>query len=410
MALYAFDGTWNSDDDKPEEETNVVRFGELYVGNNSEYVAGVGTRFGHLGHVLGGLLGAGGHSRIDELYEELCENWSQGDRLIDIIGFSRGAALAVHFANKLCEDGVKLTDGTKEDVRIRFLGLWDVVGSFGLSFDTIVNFQEINLGWHIDTVARCVDHCSHAMSLDERRETFAVTRLDPKNEHDFIHEVWFRGVHSDIGGGNRNEARSNIALQWMVEQGRACGLQFNESKAKLPRYSNTDRFAPVSENQDVKVDPRRPVGDDDEIHPSALPIELAVGDGHEAEVLAQSKYNWTGVRLKKGATYRITVPDGAIWKDGGMSCGPGGWKTDELPWYQEGVVHLMERHRRLPDADWFALVAALNDEDDNLFLVGDGTKPLTAAKDADLYLFANDLSSKYGNNKGSLMVTISRIS
>jgi hypothetical protein len=43
MALYAFDGTWNSDEDKPCEETNVVRFTELYPGNNTEYVSGVGT-------------------------------------------------------------------------------------------------------------------------------------------------------------------------------------------------------------------------------------------------------------------------------------------------------------------------------------------------------------------------------
>ncbi len=31
MALYAFDGTWNSDEDKLVEQTNVVRFTELYV-------------------------------------------------------------------------------------------------------------------------------------------------------------------------------------------------------------------------------------------------------------------------------------------------------------------------------------------------------------------------------------------
>ena len=111
MALYAFDGTWNSDEDDPENETNVVRFTELYQGKNNEYVAGVGTRFGKIGGALGGLFGSGGRARIDEMYEELCENWQQGDEVIDIIGFSRGAALAVHFASKLGEQGVKLNDG-----------------------------------------------------------------------------------------------------------------------------------------------------------------------------------------------------------------------------------------------------------------------------------------------------------
>ena len=88
MALYAFDGTWNSDEDKLVEQTNVIRFAELYVGNNTEYVSGVGTRFGKLGHVLGGLFGSGGHTRIKEMYDELCDNWEQGDHIIDIIGFS----------------------------------------------------------------------------------------------------------------------------------------------------------------------------------------------------------------------------------------------------------------------------------------------------------------------------------
>jgi hypothetical protein len=408
MALYAFDGTWNSDEDKPEEETNVVRFTELYVGNNIEYVTGVGTRFGKLGHVLGGLFGSGGHTRIGEMYDELCDNWEQGDHDIDIIGFSRGAALAVHFANKLCDEGVKLGDGRSEKVQVRFLGIWDIVGSFGLSFDTIINFQEINLGWHIDTLNDCVEHCFHAMALDERRESFAVTRLDSGNTYDKIREVWFRGVHSDVGGGNNNTARSNIALKWMLEQGRNCGLVFDETKARLPRYSGVNRFAPVSENKDVKIDPRRKVEPGDETDPTALPVELAVGQSHRCEVLARPRFNWSGVRLVRGASYTFTVAEGDTWRDGGIDCGPGGWESADLPWYKEGVVQFAERFRRLADANWFALIGALGDEDDDLFLIGDAGESYTAPQDAELYLFANDMPSKYDNNEGSLMVTITR--
>ena len=412
MALYAFDGTWNSDEDKLVEQTNVIRFTELYVGNNTEYVSGVGTRLGKLGHVLGGLLGSGGHTRIQEMYDEFCDNWKQGDHIIDIIGFSRGAALAVHFANKIGKEGVKLADGRVEKVRIRFLGVWDIVGSFGFSFDTFINFQEINLGWELDTINSCVDQCYHAMALDERRETFQVTRLDLDKKHNNIHEVWFRGVHSDIGGGNGNVSRSNIALQWMLKQGRSCGLAFNETKAKLPRYSEINQFAVISENSDVKIDPRRVVGADDEIDPTAQPIELAVGQSHQCEVLAKPKYNWTAVRLVEGASYTFAVADGDTWADASINCGPKGWVSDDLPWYKEGVVQVMERYRRLPDANWFALVGAWGDEDGkegkNLFLIGDSKKAFIAKRDADLYLFANDMPSKYGNNDGSLMVTITR--
>lgn len=409
MALYAFDGTWNLDEVDDTQDTNVVRFKELYMGNNAEYVEGIGTRFGKLGRVLGGLLGSGGHSRIEEMYEELCENWEQGDQVIDIIGFSRGAALAVHFANEIGEKGVKLSSGKAQPARVRFLGLWDVVGSFGLSFDTIVNFQEINLGWNIDTVHRCVDRCFHAMALDERRETFDVTRLDPDHKFDNIREVWFRGVHSDIGGGNRNEARSNIALQWMIEQGRACGLPLNGRKAQQPRYSHVDRFAPISENKDVKIDPRRNVLSGDVIDASARSLDLAVGESRTCEVLAESKYNWSGVGLRQGAKYTFSVPEGDTWSDAGITCGPAGWTSEELPWYKEFFVKAFEKKRRLKNANWFALTGALGDEDDELFPIGDSKDPYTAPHDADLYLFANDMSSRYHNNTGSLMVTITRI-
>ena len=412
MALYAFDGTWNSDEDKLVEQTNVIRFAELYVGNSTEYVSGVGTRFGQLGHVLGGLFGSGGHTRIDEMYDELCDNWKQGDHIIDIIGFSRGAALAVHFANKIGKEGVKLADGSVEKVRIRFLGVWDIVGSFGLSFDTFIDFQEINLGWDLDTIHSCVDKCCHAMALDERRETFRVTRVDADNKYSNIHEVWFRGVHSDIGGGNGNVTRSNIALQWMLQQGRSCGLTFNETKAGLPRYSEVNRFAVISENSDVKIDPRRKVGTDDEVDPTAQPKELAVGQSHQCDVLAKPKYNWSGVRLIETASYTVTVEQDDTWEDASIKCGPEGWETDDLPWYKEGLVKLMEQYRRLPDANWFALVGAWGDEDgeegNNLFLIGDSKKAFIAKQDADLYLFANDMPSKYDNNEGSLLVTITR--
>lgn len=411
LALYAFDGTWNEDDKEKYdvEDTNVVRFKELYVGNNAEYMEGVGTRFGYLGRVFGGLFGSGGHTRIKEMYEELCENWEQDDKVIDIVGFSRGAALAVHFANKIAEEGVKLSNGEVEKAKVRFLGVWDIVGSFGLSFNTFINFQEINLGWNIDSVSETVDNCYHAMALDERRETFNVTRLDEENRRSSnIKEVWFRGVHSDIGGGNSNVKRSNIALQWMLEQGRACGLKFNETKARLPRYSETDRFAPISENMDVERDPRRKIGKNDNIHPSALPIELKVGQSHECEVLAKTQYNWSGIKLLEGGQYKFSVPEGDAWEDGNITCGPQGWDSEQVPWYEEGILKFIESRRRMQDANWFALIGALGDEDEDLFYIGDGSKTYVASRDADLYLFANDLKSKYGDNSGSLVVTITR--
>lgn len=59
MALYAYDGTWNVDEEEPSKDTNVVKFRDIYSGP-VEYRPGVGTRWGALGKVLGGTLGLGG--------------------------------------------------------------------------------------------------------------------------------------------------------------------------------------------------------------------------------------------------------------------------------------------------------------------------------------------------------------
>ena len=72
MALYAFDGTWNTDVEVDSFDTNVTRFVELYgQPDNVHYLEGVGTRLGAVGKVLGGLFGLGGRTRIEEMTEHL---------------------------------------------------------------------------------------------------------------------------------------------------------------------------------------------------------------------------------------------------------------------------------------------------------------------------------------------------
>ena len=115
MALYAFDGTWNENEADPLEDTNVIKFVDAFQAkpdHKADYIEGVGTRFGAIGRVLGGVFGAGGQTRIEEMYEKLVANWQQGDQTIDIIGFSRGAALAVHFSNVIDEVGIVINDQT----------------------------------------------------------------------------------------------------------------------------------------------------------------------------------------------------------------------------------------------------------------------------------------------------------
>ena len=407
MALYAFDGTGNEDEIEEGKDSNVVKFKELYQGK-IEYLSGVGTRKGTLGHALGGLFGAGGRTRIDEMYDLLCENYSKGDEAIDIVGFSRGAALAVHFANKLSEDQIQLSDGSKVPAKVRFLGLWDVVASFGLSFNNILDFQEINLGWDVDQVAGCVSQCYHAMALDERREAFNLTRLDPDNNFEHITELWFRGVHSDIGGSNDNPMRSNIALNWILENARACGVLFDEEKAKAAKYSRMDTSAPVMQNKDVFADPRRQILAGDSYHETAFPT-LGLNDTITVKVVAERKYNWSGIQIEEGAKYRFEA-DG-VWFDASIECDAAGWETEILGWAKEALIRRFEDNRRCPDAHWFELIGAYGDNDNDLFRLGEAVNgvELSAEKTAPQWLFANDLSYKYGNNRGEISVKITRI-
>ena len=261
MAVYAFDGTWNFRDLKdailtaqPSQygadasfrrdtgETNVHRFREFIGRERCEYLQGVGTRFSLLGRLIGGAFGAGAKWRVRKMYRSLCERYQvKGDRDIDIIGFSRGAATAVHFANVIHAHGIRDPRGPryfawhydtllglswrlpKPNARtdgppptIRFLGLWDTVASIGVPIGPFRN--RVTKRWRVTTVAANVVRSFHAMALDEVRATFALIRpVRDDGEDDRHYELWFRGVHSNVGGGYFDRGLSDISLAWMME-------------------------------------------------------------------------------------------------------------------------------------------------------------------------------------------------
>ena len=210
MPLYAFDGTWNIDKPGTEHDTNVTWFHDAYTGPK-HYYKGIGTRFGPLGRLLGGTTGAGGRDRVKEAVAAFAADRQNGETIVDVVGFSRGAALALEFVHKVCGKGCT----------VRFLGLWDTVPSFGVAA------IPINLGWDLDLPDN-VQKCFHAMSLDERRIDFKLhrpdARVDDANQEGRLFEVWFRGVHSDVGGGNDCPGLSSIALNWMFTKAGKSGL------------------------------------------------------------------------------------------------------------------------------------------------------------------------------------------
>ncbi|MCG8508703.1 MAG: DUF2235 domain-containing protein, partial [Rhodospirillales bacterium] len=98
------------------------------------------------------------------------------------------------------------------NLKIRFLGLWDTVPAMG------VPGNSVDLGWRLDVPSN-VRRSVHAMSLDEWRSTFLLHR--PKG---MDREVWFSGIHGDVGGGNGHVGRTDITLGWMIFQAQAANV------------------------------------------------------------------------------------------------------------------------------------------------------------------------------------------
>lgn len=433
MALYAFDGTWNEPASiNPEKfDTNVVRFIACLkspdqlglvgmLSEDAEYVTGVGVRFGLPGKLVGGFTGAGGWQRVREFLAKFKENWLKGDKNVDVIGFSRGSALALHFCNAL-NDGVDM-DGHNVIPHIRFLGLWDTVPAFGLPGILIDPFQDANIGWRLH-VPPNVANCYHAMSLDENRQAFQVHRprvLDPSKSR--LTEVWFRGTHGGVGGGNEDQSLSSIALHWMLEKAIDHNLLIDKKKlADVAQTANP--HAPAGKSSfSGEIEWRKPrVGDT--FHPTAA-NSLAIGETCQIEVIASEKYNVSQVLIEPGCAYTIHIDSHDKWVDQSIVCTAAGW-PDQLPADKPGFLddmkwavlnsYFFSNFKRVKHANWFELVACVNYDLDTAVAVGQDQHATAAApwiptQLGRLSLFANDAESKYDNNEGSLTVTIKRVS
>ena len=248
--IVCCDGTGN---EYGPHNTNVVKLYEAIVRDpdqNAFYDPGVGTFsiFGrhlgrHVGIRLGQMFGAGLQQNVEDAYRYLMGRYELGDKLF-LFGFSRGAytvrALAgmLHMCGLLQKGSVNLipyasriyNDPARHPVapdfkriyshecRPHLLGVWDTVGSMGWFwgrkfFDTTLNHD--------------VKHGYHAVSIDEQRQKFPVSLWceEKMANHQMIEQVWFPGVHSDVGGSYAQAGLSDIALEWMLVKAEAQGLR-----------------------------------------------------------------------------------------------------------------------------------------------------------------------------------------
>jgi uncharacterized protein (DUF2235 family) len=256
------DGTGN---EFGEANSNVVKlFSVLQIDPASQlayYDPGLGTMGAHnaltaagkwFTRVLGLAFGYGLSDNIADAYSYLMQTWKPGDRLF-LFGFSRGAytvrALAsmLHLFGLLPPDNQQLVPYIlrslkkmdlkgeslarqfkgvfSSECKPHFVGVWDTVSSVGWIADPLklrytANNPDMRVG-------------RHAVSIDERRCFFRQNLWGAPVDGQDIKQVWFAGVHSDVGGGysEKESALSKIPLEWMIGEAGRAGLVIDHARA-----------------------------------------------------------------------------------------------------------------------------------------------------------------------------------
>src|SRR5262245_57613505 len=118
------------------------------------------------------------------------------------------------------------------DVKIRFIGVYDTVGALGVPLAGMTNVHEPIVGFHATTLGDTVMHAVHALAVDEKRGPYVPALwTQPANAPTLagqsVLQVWFPGVHSDIGGGYRNKGIGDITWDFMMRQAARRGLVLN---------------------------------------------------------------------------------------------------------------------------------------------------------------------------------------
>ena len=203
--------------------------------------------------------GAGLMANVADAYRYLMDTYEDGDEIF-LFGFSRGAytvrvlGSVLHVFGLLCagnhqlipyvlnmysrrtreakhrretfepDEAFKWQFSHSEPVRIKFCGLWDTVSSYGWVYDPV---QLPFLGRN-----PIIDIGRHAISIHERRCYYQDNLWGKPYPGQDIRQVWFSGVHSDVGGSYPEEESglSKITLEWMVGEAMAAGLRFQQNK------------------------------------------------------------------------------------------------------------------------------------------------------------------------------------
>ena len=273
------DGTWMrpEKDVRKDAPTNILRIARAIKPFDEEgtpqqvfYDWGVGSYYDEW---VAGATGRGIQKNIMDGYRYIVQNYSPGDELF-LFGFSRGAYTVRSICGLLNNCGIlKRPDarliqrafdhykrsgseyapkGAKSEAfrsryahqqsrEIKFLGVFDTVGSLGIPFSFLGTLNEED-EFYDSKAGPNVRVARHALAINERRYDFQPTILQPRRNLD-LKQVWFAGVHADVGGSympdKDGSLLSDITLDWMTREAGNAGLALEPHLRKRLKPSPT---------------------------------------------------------------------------------------------------------------------------------------------------------------------------
>lgn len=255
--IVCCDGTWNHADQP--SPTNVTKLALAVLPQAADmrqlvyYRSGVGTLRGT--RLRGGAFGTGLSGNVMDAYRFLVDNYEPDDKLY-LFGFSRGAFTARSLAGLVRNCGILHPKNARmiknawalyrdrsekptstasalfrrtyaHETGVHFMGVWDTVGALGIPGPRWLTRR---WAFHDTELSSWVKGAFQALSIDEQRGRFrpALWHQQPGAESgQELKQVWFAGVHADVGGGYPETGLSDISLLWMVDQARRYGVEFN---------------------------------------------------------------------------------------------------------------------------------------------------------------------------------------
>ncbi|MBI3896833.1 MAG: DUF2235 domain-containing protein [Gammaproteobacteria bacterium] len=270
--VVACDGTWNTPTQTDRGlvvPTNVVKMARAVESSDQQliyYDTGLGTGKGW-DHYTGGLFGIGLTANIHDAYCWIANHYQDGDRLF-LFGFSRGAYTVRSLSGLIGRCGLPPAKDTKAVKRaydlyrqstnakgkakaaefkakqrqpsVHFIGVWDTVGSLGVPalsrygllrkiFRRLIEGSKYAHGFHDETLGRHVLYAYQALGIDERRGPYepSLWKSDGTLRLN-VEQVWFAGVHTNVGGGYIDAGLSDHAFMWMAVKAMSAGLTLQE--------------------------------------------------------------------------------------------------------------------------------------------------------------------------------------